>query len=109
MNMLLNYDYPQICWPAWVNGFVSMAIIFVCTCRADKVTHQVLLRVKVAYVLLVMGSVTNLCTPWLRESPGWGSVVFASSVLAMLVADSFQWRGGVPPDSATGPTPLGAR
>lgn len=100
MNMLLNYDYPQVCWPAVINAIVSMAILFVCTCRADKVTHHVMIRVKAAYTLLVMGTFTNLCTPWLRESVGWGSVIFATTVFIMLAADSFQWRDG-PPEAAT--------
>lgn len=92
--------------PAGINGVLSLAIIFVCICRADKITGSVLNRVKAQYVLMVMGAGVNGAAPWFHELPGWTSVAFSLVVLFMLVADSYQWRRG-PPPSATGPAPLG--
>jgi hypothetical protein len=66
----------------------------------------VFFRVKLAYVVLVMGAAANGASPWLFEMPGWPSVCFAGAVLVMLVSDSFQWMKG-PPEAATGPAPLG--
>ena len=91
--------------PVGLNGILSLAIIFVCICRADKITDGVLNRVKVQYVVMVMGAAANGASPWLFEMPGWPSVFFTSAVLLMLVADSYQWRNG-PPETATGPAPL---
>lgn len=88
-----------------LNGVLSLAIIFVCICRADKITGDVLNRVKAGYSVMVMGAAINGASPWLFEMPGWPSVGFAASVLLMLWTDSYQWRHG-PPDSATGPAPL---
>lgn len=102
---LMGYDIP-VNWPGLFNALVSLGIIFVCVCRADKVTHHVLLRVKLSYLGLIMGAFTNAMTPWLHEAPGWGSAAFAFSVLTMLVADSFQWRRGAP-ESCTDRAPLG--
>ena len=91
--------------PAGLNGVLSLALIFVCICRAEKIKPAVLSRVKVQYVVMVMGAGANGASPWLFELPGWPSVFFASAVLFMLVVDSYQWRKG-PPASATSPAPL---
>lgn len=91
--------------PVGLNGLASLAIIFVCICRSDKIHRGVLTRVKASYVLLVMAAAGNGASPWLFELPGWPQALFTGAVLFMLIADSFQWRGG-PPASATGPVPL---
>jgi hypothetical protein len=91
--------------PVGLNGILSLAIIFVCICRAEKIHGAVLVRVKFQYVVMVMAAAANGASPWLFELPGWPSVVFAGAVLFMLVADSYQWRKG-PPASATSPAPL---
>ena len=93
---------------AGLNGVASLAIIFVCICRADKMVDEVLIRVKAQYVVLVMASAGNAASPWLFEMPGWPQTAFTGAVLFMLVADSYQWRGG-PPESATDHAPLGER
>ena len=92
--------------PAGLNAALSAAIVFVCICRADKITGSVLNRVKAQYVLMVMGACANGASPWLFDMPGWPSVFFTFAVLFMLAADSYQWRRG-PPESSTGPAPLG--
>lgn len=93
---------------AGLNGLFSLAIIFVCICRADKMSEHVLGRVKAQYVLMVMASAGNAASPWLFEMPGWPQTAFTGSVLFMLVADSYQWRAG-PPEAATDHAPLGER
>ena len=93
-------------WTGWANAGLSMVTIFVCICRARQMTRHVLIRIKLSYLGLIMGSFTNAVSPGLGEMPGWCSVAFAFSVLAMLVADSFQWRRGLP-ESATDRAPLG--
>jgi hypothetical protein len=90
---------------AGLNAMFSLAIVFVCICRADKITRPVLARVKLSYIVLVMAAASNGASPWLFELPGWPSVFFSGAVLLMLIADSFQWKNG-PPESATGPAPL---
>ena len=90
---------------AGLNAIACGAIIFVCVCRADKMTKEVLSRVKLQYVFMVMAAAGSAASPWLYELPGWPTVVFSYAVLFMLVADSYQWRSG-PPESATGPMPL---
>lgn len=92
-------------FPVGINGVLSLAIIFVCICRSAKITPSVIGRVKVSYVVMVMGAAANGASPWLFELPGWPSVAFSGCVLFMLIADSFQWRNG-PPTSATAPAPL---
>lgn len=92
--------------PAGLNGLFSVAIIFVCICRLDKIDHRVLLRVGIQYVVLIMAAAGNGASPWLWNLPGWPTVFFSGAVLLMLVLDSYQWRSG-PPESATGPVPLG--
>lgn len=92
--------------PVGINAIACLSIIFVCICRADKMTRGVLNRVKAQYVVMVMAAGTSAASPYFFELPGWPAAIFSCAVLFMLVADSYQWRGG-PPESATGPAPLG--
>lgn len=85
---------------AGLNGLASFAIMFVCVCRLKAITPRVLLRVKVSYLLLLMGAAANGMAPWKFELPGWPSTAFAVAVLLMLLADAFQWLHG-PPKAAT--------
>jgi hypothetical protein len=91
---------------AMLNALASMVIIFVCICRARQMHKGVLVRVKLAYLGLIMGAFTNAVSPGLGELPGWCSITFTLAVLVMLFADSFQWRNG-PPKSTTEPASLG--
>lgn len=90
---------------AGVNAVLSLSIMFVCVCRLNAITRCVLMRVKLGYVMLLMGAAANGMAPWKFEMPGWPSAAFAAAVLVQLVADAFQWRAG-PPVSATGPADL---
>lgn len=88
-----------------LNGVFSVAIIFVCVCRLDKIDKRVLLRVGLQYVILIMAAAGNGASPWLFHLPGWPQTLFTAAVLFMLIADSFQWRHG-PPSSTTVPAEL---
>lgn len=85
---------------AGLNAILSGAIVFVCVCRLNKTNKKVLLRVKLSYLVLLVGVAANGMAPWKFEIPGWPSVLFAASVLYHLVSDAFQWKTG-PPTSAT--------
>lgn len=91
---------------AGLNGLLSGAIVFICICRARKITSEVLWRIKAAYALLLMGAAANGFSPWLWDFPGWPSVFFDFAILAKLLIESRDWRDG-PPFTATGPAPLG--
>lgn len=92
--------------PSGINALLCAAIVFISVCRLDKIDKEVLLRVGTQYVVLLMAAATSGASPWLWDLPGWATVFFSCAVLLMLVLDSYQWRRG-PPDSATGPAPLG--
>lgn len=92
---------------AGLNGILSGAIVFICICRARKITSAVLWRIKGAYAVLLMGAAANGFSPWLWDYPGWPSVFFDLAILAKLLIESRDWRDG-PPFTATSPAPLSA-
>lgn len=92
--------------PVGLNAFLSAAIGAACLCRLKKMNCAVLARIKLAYLLLLMGAAANFMSPWKFEMPGWPSVLFSASVLAILLADANQWRRGPPRESTADRAPL---
>lgn len=78
-----------------VNG-----IIFgVCVCRLMKM-HDVLVRVKIQYVIGMVVSAANGLSPILfQQWPNSVGLMFAVWVCYTLLSDGYQWKDGPPPST----------
>ena len=103
----MNYDFSvNYNWLIIIHVFVNMGDIFICMKRLDQM-QDVLLRVKLQYVVLTVASLANAFSPvFFRAWPTIVSIFYASAVFYMLASDRYQWTKGPPPESFTDRAPL---
>lgn len=98
----MNYDLLAI-----INVLVCSCLGGICVCRLGKMHKNVLLRVKVQYLLLLVVSTASGFSPiFFRVWPSFLFVCFAAVVLYVIWSDNFQWKRGTPKVIETQPADL---
>jgi hypothetical protein len=91
---------------ALFNMVICIGIICVCLCRLNLMDRRVFIRVRGEYAFYIGGSIISGLQPWWGEWPQWGNISISGSLLFGLIVGGIGWRKG-PPESVTGPAPLG--
>lgn len=81
---------------AIVNFVVCIIVFCICVCRSTLSDKDVLLRVRLKFVLLGPSALMFGISPIWDDWPGWASSIFSASVAISLMAESFQWKHGPP-------------
>jgi hypothetical protein len=78
---------------------LNSVICGLCVCRLMTMKN-VLLRVKIQYVIGLVASAANGLAPlFFQQWPNGTALFFAAWVCYMMLSDSYQWKGG-PPEAA---------
>lgn len=86
---------------------VCGCICCVCICRLGQMHHNVLLRVKLQYILLCTASAGLAFAPaFFHQWPSLMGLFFTCVVCYMLISDRYAWAHGVPEAAQTKPSEL---
>lgn len=89
------------------NIALAGTVCFVCLCRQNVSTKDVLARVRLGYsVLGACFAAVATCTLY-GERPGWAHIAASVGTLALLFSGSHRWKGKPPPDVRSDLMPLG--
>ena len=92
--MMHALDY-RVC--AVLTLFFCVAIAWSCICRLGLGSTDVLVRVRIKYSLLLVGSLAFGGQPVLfNEWPGVAGVLFSASVFVSMLAGMHRWKGAAP-------------
>ena len=97
----MNYDFSIKTEFLILTHLAVNGVVFGICLHRLRLMRDVLMRVKIQYVVLLVASVANGFSPmFFKQWPTVISVAYACSVLLMLVSDMFQWKNGQPPEAA---------
>lgn len=102
---LLETNQPLV---LFINLALCLAIMVICLCRLNAMSHDVLLRVQVEYVFYMGAGFISVARPWWGENVGWASLMLETAILISFLSSTHAWRRvrtvsapvDVPPDSA---------
>lgn len=84
---------------ASINLTICAGCFWACMCRLNSMTAEVPKRVRLYFVLLLVGSMASGLQPmFFQQWPGVGQTLFSGAVLAGLVLSMGRWRHGPPDD-----------
>lgn len=91
---------------AAANFAFSIGIIIICLCRNNVMNRRVLMRVRSEYAFYIGAAMASAVSPWWGEWPEYGQLGVTVALFWGLWSSGVGWKEG-PPESATGPAPLG--
>lgn len=91
---------------ALVNLIFCAGICFICLCRNNVMNRRVLFRVRTEYAVYLGAALASGSSFLWNEWPAWGQCGVSAALFYGLWSSGVGWKDG-PPESATGPAPLG--
>ena len=78
---------------------MGVSVFFVCFCRVVVTSGKVLRRVRFKYCVLGVSALAFGFSPLWGDYPGVVNPILLGAVLAGLLAETYQWRKGAPPET----------
>ncbi len=91
---------------AAMHALLSGVICWTCLCRLNLSSLVVLLRVRVAYSVLLACYVATALGPYYGEWPGWSTLGVDVGVIFILGSGMRRWKRAAPEDVKTQPGDL---
>lgn len=89
-------EFKHLAVIAALDAILGVAIFFVCFCRIVATDKTVLKRVRLKFVLLGPAALAFGASPLWGDWPGLVNPILLTSILAGLIAETYQWRRGPP-------------
>ena len=90
---------PEVQLTASINLLLCSGCFWACLCRLNTMNQLVPRRVRLQFVLMLVGSMASGLQPmFFQQWPGVGQTVFSAAVLFGLLLSMSRWRNGPPED-----------
>jgi len=90
---------PEVQLIASINLTICAGCFWACLCRLNSMSAKVCKRVRLQFVLLLVGSLASGLQPmFFQQWPGVGQTLFSAAVLIGLVLSMSRWKSGPPED-----------
>lgn len=94
---------------ALIDAAMGAGVFFICFCRVVATSGKVLKRVRLKFALLGPAALAFGLSPLWGDYPGWVNPLFLGAVLVGLLAETYQWRRGAPPETRVDTMPADLR